>query len=119
MPPMPRVRQPRRQWGPTEILCVSVRPLPSGGGSGHPWGPAIYRLWRATDGAEQWRVEEAAPLGTFFDRNKKRRVLGVYSENKADRLADEIAAKRGLPRLGSVRAWTAPTPAHRNALEAP
>ena len=114
-----RIRQPRRQWTPTTTLCVSVRGLPSGSGYGHPWGPAIYRLWRATDGAEQWRIEEAAPLGTFFGRDNRRRVLGVYSENKADRLADDLAAKRGLPHLTGVRAWTVPTPAHRNALEAP
>lgn len=115
---MARVRQPRRHWSPTPALCVSVRPLPSGGGYGHPCAPAIYRLWQAADGAEQWRVEEAAPLGSFFGKNGKRRAIGVFSEDKAKRLADDLAAKRGLPHLSAVRAWTAPTPAHRAHLPA-
>jgi hypothetical protein len=114
-----RVRQPRRQWTATSTLCVSVRSLPSGSGYGHPWGPAIYRLWRAADGAEQWRMEEPAPMGTFFGRDNRRRTLGVYSERKAEAIADDLADKRGLPHLSGVRAWMAPTPAQRALLGAP
>jgi hypothetical protein len=91
---------------------ISCRMLPAGSGMGLPIAPAIYAAQRRRrDGVWTWRMSENCLLGTVYDRNGHRRERGVYSEAKAERLAAEIAAERGIPEAGGVRHGTPLTPA--------
>jgi hypothetical protein len=78
---------------------------------GVPHAPAIYLAQRrARDGVWTWRLAENCLLGTVYGANGRRRERGVYSEAKAERLAAEIAAERGIPEAGGVRHGTPLTP---------
>jgi hypothetical protein len=91
---------------------ISCRMLPAGSGMGLPLAPAIYSAQRrARDGVWTWRVSENCLLGTVYGRDGHRRERGVYSAAKAERLAAEIAAERGIPEASGVRHGTPLTPA--------
>jgi hypothetical protein len=90
---------------------ISCRMLPAGSGMGLPIAPAIYvAARRARDGVWTWRLAENCLLGTVYGNNGHRRERGVYSAAKAERIASEIAAERGIPEAGGVRHGTPLTP---------
>ena len=76
---------------------VGVRTVPTGGGYGTAYAPAIYEA-RRVRGRWIWRLAEKNLLGWVWGRDNRRREAGVWTYNKADRLATEISKNRGLPR---------------------
>ena len=63
---------------------------------GTPYAPAIYAPVQRRDGVWIWRLMEKNLLGTLWGKDARIREKGVYSVPKAERLAGEIAADRGL-----------------------
>lgn len=80
---------------PEPLCVVSVRKIPAPG-RGAPMAPAIYRPRKTGAGRWVWSLAESRILGTLTGRDGRPRELGVYSEAKADRLANEIADERGI-----------------------
>ena len=83
------------------IICV--RQIPCGSGKGAPLAPAVYTPHQTRAGVWVWRLSRRNLLGTVYGRNGALRERGVYSEGKAWRLADEIAASLGCDTAGYVR----------------
>lgn len=80
-----------------EVLSViSVRQIPAGSGKGAPVAPAIYAPHRTRDGRWVWRLIEKNLLGTVFGGDGWPRERGVYSEVKAWRIAEDMAADRHI-----------------------
>ncbi len=75
------------------IICV--RQIPSGSGKGAPLAPAVYIPHQTRAGVWVWRLSRRNLLGTLRGGDGSIRERGVYSEAKAWRLADEIAASLG------------------------
>lgn len=80
----------------TPAAVVAIRKIPSGSGFGVPHAPAIYAPVQTRDGRWVWRLRERCLLGTLWGKDGRRRERGVYSVAKAERLAAEIAAERGI-----------------------
>lgn len=76
---------------------VGVRTIPTGGGYGVAYAPAVYEA-RRVRGRWIWRLVEKELLGHVWGRDNRRREAGVWTEAKADRIALAIAKNRGLPR---------------------
>lgn len=80
---------------PEPLRVVSVRKIPAPG-RGVAMAPAIYRPRKTAAGRWVWSLAESRILGTLTGRDGRPRELGVYSEAKADRLANAIADERGI-----------------------
>ena len=82
------------------IICV--RQIPCGSGKGAPLAPALYSPHQTRAGVWVWRLSRRNLLGTLRGGDGSIRERGVYSETKAWRLADDIAASLGCD-VGYVR----------------
>ena len=83
----------------TAAAVITYRTVPKGGGYGVPLAPAIYRPHQTKDGRWVWRLEERELLGWLYSHGS-RRERGVYSEAKAQRIAEELGAARGIEVYG-------------------
>jgi hypothetical protein len=83
------------------IICI--RTIPAGSGKGTPVAPAIYSPHQTRDGRWVWRLTRRNLLGTVYGKNGVARERGVYSESKAWRLADDLAADLGCDTAAYVR----------------
>lgn len=81
------------------VAVITYRTVPKGGGYGVPLAPAIYRPHRTQAGRWVWRLEERELLGWLYSHGS-RREIGVYSEAKAQRITEELAAARGIEVYG-------------------
>lgn len=82
---------------------VCVRQIPCGSGKGAPLAPAVYTPHQTRAGIWVWRLTQRNLLGTLRGGDGSIRERGVYSETKAWRLADDIAASLGCDTAGYVR----------------
>lgn len=82
---------------------VCVRQIPCGSGKGAPLAPAVYTPHQTRDGRWVWRLTQRNLLGTLRGRDGVWRERGVYSEARAWRLADKLAADLGCDTAGYVR----------------
>lgn len=87
---------------PEPLRVVSVRKIPAPG-RGVAMAPAIYQPRKTGAGRWIWSLAESRILGTLIGGDGKDRELGVYSEAKANRLADAMAEERGIPVWPGVR----------------